>query len=140
MITFLFNPLVRIASMEFSDWIVEQLNSRGWSQADLARASKLTRGSISNYVNGRVPDNEALKKIAHAFRLPISDVFQAANALPPDPGYVPDMGEWIKIFTDAPDDETRKELLFQARNKAEYEQRKKGRPPSENSKTLPNVR
>lgn len=72
-----------IVDMKFNDWILSQLKDRGWSQADLARSSGLTRGGVSNYINGRIPDEKALRKIAKAFKLPPEAVFRAAGVLPP---------------------------------------------------------
>ena len=72
-----------IVDMKFNNWILSQLKDRGWSQADLARKSGLTRGGVSNYINGRIPDENALRKIAKAFKLPAEVVFRAAGVLPP---------------------------------------------------------
>jgi len=67
----------------FNDWLLSQLNERGWSQADLARATQITTSAISKYMQGRIPNEEALRKIARAFRLPPEDVFRKAGILPP---------------------------------------------------------
>jgi transcriptional regulator with XRE-family HTH domain len=67
----------------FNDWMIFRLKELDWSQADLARASGLTRTAISNYINGRTPDEAALRKIAKAFKLPPETVFRAAGILPP---------------------------------------------------------
>lgn len=66
----------------FNIWLLEKLKEKDWSQADLARRSGLTRGAVSNYVNGRVPDDQALRKIAKAFNMPPENVFRAAGLLP----------------------------------------------------------
>ncbi len=68
--------------MEFNDWLVEQLKEKDWSQADLAKKSNLTRATISNYVNGRIPDKVALRKLARALKLPPETVFEKAGLLP----------------------------------------------------------
>lgn len=67
----------------FSDWLVEQMSSRNMSQADLARASGLTRGGVSNLVNQvRNPDPETCNLLAKAFGIPPEFVYQAAGLLP----------------------------------------------------------
>jgi transcriptional regulator with XRE-family HTH domain len=66
----------------FNEWMLQRLQELTWSQADLARASGLTRGAVSNYINGRIPDEAALRKIAKAFKLPPETVFRAAGILP----------------------------------------------------------
>ena len=101
--------------MKFNDWILSQLREREWSQADLARSSGLTRGAISKYLIDRIPDESALRKIAHAFKLPPETVFCAAGILPPeDSSQPPHLLEWIKIFRDAEPDK-RDEMLKYAR-------------------------
>lgn len=67
----------------FSEWLITKLKELNWSQADLSRATGLTTGAVSNYVNGRIPDEAALKKIAKAFKLPPDLVFEKAGILPP---------------------------------------------------------
>jgi transcriptional regulator with XRE-family HTH domain len=67
--------------MKFNDWILNELLERNWSQADLARHTKLTRSAISKYMGGRTPDDTALRKIAKAFNLPQEIVFRAAGSL-----------------------------------------------------------
>lgn len=66
----------------FNNWLLEKMQEMKWTQADLARYSGLTKGAISNYVNGRTPDKSALQKIAHALKIPPEIVFRAANLLP----------------------------------------------------------
>lgn len=66
----------------FTDWLLKQLRKENWSQADLARASGLTTAAISKYVSGRIPDKDALREIARAFKLPPETVFRAAGILP----------------------------------------------------------
>lgn len=67
----------------FNEWLLQKLQEMNWKQADLARHSGITRAAISNYINGRIPDDTALNKIARAFKLPPEIVFRAAGHLPP---------------------------------------------------------
>jgi transcriptional regulator with XRE-family HTH domain len=67
----------------FNGWLLKKLQEMNWKQADLARHSGITRAAISNYINGRVPDETALNKIAKAFKIPPEIVFRAAGLLPP---------------------------------------------------------
>ncbi|MEZ0396802.1 MAG: helix-turn-helix domain-containing protein [Anaerolineales bacterium] len=70
---------------DFADWLIAQMNKRGWSQADLANAAGLNRQVISTYVNRqrRKPDSEVLVALARALRLPPEVIFRAAGLLPP---------------------------------------------------------
>lgn len=71
--------------MDFSDWLISEMNKNGWSQADLARAAGLNRQVISTYINRRreKPDVEALVAIAFAFKYSPEVVLRAAGLIPP---------------------------------------------------------
>lgn len=70
----------------FGDWLTKKMEERDWTQADLARKSGLTRQAIGYYLSpkSKRPDEEALKQIASALRIPIEQVYRAAGILPPD--------------------------------------------------------
>lgn len=87
----------------FNDWLLERLKENGWSQADLARHSGLTRGAISNYVNGRVPDEVALRKIAKAFNIPPENIFRVAGVLPQttDDPWINEIAYKLKMLDDS---------------------------------------
>lgn len=68
----------------FSDWLVLQMDERGWKQADLARAANLDTAVISNVINNRRKAGEIVcRAIAKAFTVPPETVFRAAGLLPP---------------------------------------------------------
>ncbi len=71
----------------FADWLFTQMQQRGWSQADLARESGLTRQAIGRYLaeKTKTPDERALIKIAHAFGFSPETVLRAAGTLPSKP-------------------------------------------------------
>lgn len=81
MVTTCDKSYVTIVDMTFNDWLLKELSSRGWSQADLSRNSGLTRGAISNYINGRDPDKKALRKLAKGLNLPIELILEKAGEL-----------------------------------------------------------
>lgn len=70
--------------IKFSSWLIEQMQIKNWSQSDLARASGLTRQTISYYLSDRStkPDEAALTKIAHAFKMSPIAIFRKAGLLP----------------------------------------------------------
>lgn len=73
-----------IVNKLFSEWLVDELRKRGMTQADLARASGISRGGISNLINQvRNPDAETCLAISRALNLPPETVFRAAGLLPP---------------------------------------------------------
>lgn len=89
----------------FNDWLLSQLEERGWSQADLARSANITRAAVSRYMQGRTPNEEALRKIARAFRLPPEDVFRQAGILPPVTVEDAQLKELAYLATQLPDQE-----------------------------------
>jgi len=80
----------------FGQWLTEKLDERGWIAADLTRASQtpdnprgLDSGLISRWLRdgplAATPTHaETLSRLAHAFRVPDSEVYRAAGRLPPD--------------------------------------------------------
>lgn len=79
-----YDKISSLVDTNFSDWLLEEMNKRGWSQADLARASGLNRQSVSDYVNRRRtnPEPEALVSIANAFKISPITIFRKAGLLP----------------------------------------------------------
>lgn len=71
---------------DFPSWLLQELEKRGWLQAELARRASLSRQAISDYINGkrRNYNSGALVSIAKAFDLPPGVVFRAAGIMPPD--------------------------------------------------------
>lgn len=122
--------------LNFSDWLIEQMNERGWSQADLARSSGLTRQAISNYVNAvrTAPDAEACVALARAFKLPPEHVLRVAGYLPPEPDQdrPPGLLEMIEIFRNATPEEQEEMIAYARwrveRAREERERAKKRRP------------
>lgn len=69
----------------FSEWLLMTLENKEWSQADLARAAKVSRSAISEIISGnRQVGKSTATAIAHALKLPPEQVFRAAGLLPPE--------------------------------------------------------
>jgi transcriptional regulator with XRE-family HTH domain len=70
----------------FSEWLLEQMENRNWSQADLAKATGLTRTAISSYINQKrtQPDPHALLAISKALHVSPINIFKIAKLLPDD--------------------------------------------------------
>lgn len=110
--------------MKFNDWLLERLKEFDWSQADLSRASGLTRSVISKYITGRTPDESALRKLAKAFKLPPETVFRAAGILPPAPEKDPEIEEMNYLLRNLQQEDIQ-DLIDLARAKlARYEKNK----------------
>jgi transcriptional regulator with XRE-family HTH domain len=67
----------------FSEWLQAEMNKRGWSQSDLARAADLNRAVINKLLNGKShPQPATLEAISRALKIPIETTYRAAGLLP----------------------------------------------------------
>ena len=73
-------------SIYFSKWLQAEMNKRGWSQSDLARAADLNRAVINKLLNGKShPEPATLEAISRALKIPIETAYRAAGLLPANP-------------------------------------------------------
>jgi len=117
----------------FSDWLLMELNERGWSQSDLARKANINRQVVSSYINNpnKNHDPEILKMIARAFEYPPDYVFRAAGKLPPISEIDNNISEIVYLLDQLPIQE-QKEILDLIRFKVERNKNKSspGRAPA----------
>ena len=84
---------------KFSTWLLNELQQRDWSQADLARKSGLSRAAVSNIIsNNRNPSPASCAAIAKAFKIQVETVLRQAGHLPPLYDDPPDLSEWIHLY------------------------------------------
>lgn len=97
----------------FSEWLVEELDRRSWTQSELARRSGVHRQVISRYVNqGRTnPDEKILVAIAHGLDLPAELIFRKAGLLP-DEGDLSEASEEIVLYKLKELNQTQKDELI----------------------------
>lgn len=70
---------------EFTEWLLDELQRRGWQPADLAKQAELSTGSISNILTGkRKPGANICVSIADALNISPERVFRIAGLLPVD--------------------------------------------------------
>ena len=87
--------------INFSEWLQNEMNKRGWTQSDLARAANLNRAVINKLLNGKShPQPVTLEAISRALKIPIEITYRAAGLLPAAPD----------------NDETIEEAIFVLRN------------------------
>jgi len=69
---------------EYKRFVQEQMDARGWRQADLVRASGLSRALVSRILRderdrlGQMPDESTMARLSTAFQVPIETVRTAA--------------------------------------------------------------
>jgi transcriptional regulator with XRE-family HTH domain len=69
----------------FAEWLQAEMDKRGWSQSDLARAAELNRAVINKLLNGKShPHPSTLEAISRALKVPLEIIYRAAGFLPAD--------------------------------------------------------
>src|SRR5688572_12112390 len=72
------------AMNNFGNWLLLELEKRGMSQSDLARAGGVSRAAVSEAISGRRKVGKDLAKgIAKGLDLPEEQVFREAGLLSP---------------------------------------------------------
>lgn len=96
--------MLTVDGIEFSDWLNDQMNARGWRAVDLANAANLPSATIVRILNGdRNAGPDAAVKIAKALGLSPEHVFRQAGLLPPETGaeFSPSLQELNDILKNA---------------------------------------
>jgi len=61
------------------------MEKKGWTQAELARRSRISEGSVSHVIRGtRSAGFDFCEGVAQAFGYPVATVYRAAGLLPPE--------------------------------------------------------
>jgi transcriptional regulator with XRE-family HTH domain len=70
--------------LRFAEWLQSEIDKRGWSQSDCARASDLNRAVINKLLNGKCsPQPVTLMAISRGLKIPLETAYRAAGLLPP---------------------------------------------------------
>lgn len=89
-----------LLSMESSiEYLLTEMEKRGWKQSDLARHAGLDSGLINNYISGRrnIGATSALA-IAKAFKVAPEIVFRKAGLLPNVPESTAEEEQLLYLF------------------------------------------
>ena len=102
----------------FVNWLLHEMDVRGMSQADLARASGLSKTAISKIISeSRAAGPEACRAISEAFLFPPEIVFRKAGLLPKKGKEPPEVKELTHLYLTS-SKEVQKDILEYARFKA----------------------
>ena len=89
----------------FGSWLLDEIEERKWSQADLAEKAGVTNATISRLVNGtRNPGPDLAKKLADALNYPPEFVFRIADLLPPKSESNPTLEEANRLLSELPEE------------------------------------
>lgn len=84
---------------EFVNWLIAEINNRGWSNSELARRANLSQSTVSmitSYKNN--PGIDFCTGIAKAFSLPAETVLRRAGLLPDRPEATPGLRELNYLY------------------------------------------
>ena len=76
-----------MAQQQLANWIRDELQERGWDQAELARRSGITSAQVSRVLSeARGAGLDFYRGVARAFGIPLEVVLRNAGVLPPTYG------------------------------------------------------
>ena len=115
----------------FSKWLQERLDERGWKPADLVKAG-IDSGFVSRLLTGeRLPGVATIKKIADALNIPEVEVLRAMGKASPEPASdTPSLRELTSKFAQLSDDDQETILkLVRALEETASAQKRRGLKP-----------
>jgi transcriptional regulator with XRE-family HTH domain len=66
--------------MDFSVWLNQELEARGWSRSEAARRGNVSASMFDKVINGQAkPGINFCRGVAKAFNLPVIEVFRRAG-------------------------------------------------------------
>ena len=89
-------------SLKLKDWLLHEMDRRGWSQSDLARSADLNRAVIHKLLSGQTtPRPATLAALARAFKVPVERLYRVCGLLPeiPEPeGLIEEVNYHLRIL------------------------------------------
>ena len=86
-------------NLRFAEWLQAEMDKRGWSQSDCARACELNRAVINKLLNGKSRAQPfTLAAIARGLKIPVETAYRAAGLLPPNTDRDDSTQEVVYIF------------------------------------------
>ena len=74
------------SGMDFSEWLVAELDQRGWSRSEAARRGDISSSMFDKVINGYAkPGKKFLDGLAQAFEMPPIVLYRKAGLLEPEP-------------------------------------------------------
>ena len=94
-------------TMGFSEWLVSELEQRGWSRSEAARRGNISASMFDKVINGYAkPGAKFLDGIAQAFGVSPIVIYRKAGLLPESNGADVKLGDWEFLLKQmSPEDE-----------------------------------
>jgi transcriptional regulator with XRE-family HTH domain len=87
---------VKKVKNDFPNWLMQEMEKRGWNQSELAEKAGMTPTAISDVLKGkRNPGLQFCKGVARAFDVTLGEVLRHANIAPP----IPPKDAWVEEMT-----------------------------------------
>lgn len=84
---------------DFSVWLLQEMESRGWNQAELHRKSGLSRTIISDVLSNKVsPGYDFCIAVGKALHIPGDQIMRLAGLLPTVPEHTEQTEQLIYLF------------------------------------------
>ena len=100
-------------AMAFANWLLAELEQRGWTQADLARRAGISKTSISDLISGRRNiGTDLATNIAKGLHVPVGEVYRAAGLLPQEKKIDEDIEQIVHELQDLTREEKREFLSY----------------------------
>jgi transcriptional regulator with XRE-family HTH domain len=117
----------------FSEWLQAEMDKRGWSQSDMARAAELNRAVINKLLSGKSHAQPAtLEAISRALKIPLETLYRVAGLLPANPDSDDAVAEAMHIFKSIQNSQRRatamtllKALIMEEENERKAEKKKR---------------
>lgn len=114
--------MLPIVDKTFSEWLYEEMEAQGLSQAGLARKANLSRTAIHNVLNeNRQPGNDLCLAVSAALNLEPVFVFQKAGLLPKPPPETEQQRQLVYLFNQLPEDEQKRLVEYAGFLKAQHD-------------------
>jgi transcriptional regulator with XRE-family HTH domain len=95
--------MLRMDSKEFTEWLNQEVEDRGWSYRELGRRANLSSGTISRVTTRQtLPTWDFCMSVSRALQMPAEDVFRQAGLLPLLPPAVEEEQEALRILRSLP--------------------------------------
>lgn len=80
---------------DFAHWLVQRIDSKGWTQAEFARRAEVGPATVSRVISGENnPGLDFLQGAARAFSLPLEEMMRLAGILPQSGELLPEARDW----------------------------------------------
>ena len=113
----------------FGSWLLNILQERKISQSELARLAGISKGTVSNIINGTSGIGEdSLIAIAKALKLPHDLVFEKAGKFPPKLELSPTKRKLAHLAEDLPDSDIEMVISLLEQRQEYYRKNPKAKP------------